>query len=229
MRAGGGLRDRTPPFEQRRRTMPNRLLERNQEWADRKSEAKPDLFGRLSEGQSPRFLWISCSDSRVPASQIVDSEPGELFVHRNIANRIDHDDLNGLSVLQYAVEVLQVPHIVVCGHYGCGGVQAAMDHDEHGLIDNWLRPIKHLYNRHASDLEAIEDEDDRWDRMCELNVIDQVHGIACTTVLQKAWQQGQDVTVHGWIYGLSEGHIRDLEVSIDAADQVPDIYRLRDT
>jgi carbonic anhydrase len=208
--------------------MPHRLLERNQQWADRKSEDKPDLFDRLAEGQSPRFLWISCSDSRVPADQIVDTEPGELFVHRNIANRMDHDDLNGLSVLQYAVEVLQVPHIVVCGHYGCGGVQAAMDHNDHGLIDNWLRPIKHLYNRHADELDALDDEEARWDRLCELNVIDQVHGIACTTVLQKSWQQGHEVTVHGWIYGMSEGRIRDLEVSIDTPEQVPDIYRLRD-
>jgi carbonic anhydrase len=206
--------------------MPDRLLARNRAWADRKTTLEPEVFERLADGQSPRFLWISCSDSRVPANDIVDCDPGNLFVHRNIANRIDHDDLNGLSVLQYAVEVLQVPHIVICGHYQCGGVKAAMEPTDHGLLDNWLRPIKHLYHRHQEELEAIDDEKARWDRLCELNVVDQVHGVASSTVVQKAWQRGQDVAVHGWVYHLSEGLIEDLSVTIDTPDQVPAIYRI---
>lgn len=206
--------------------MPHRLLAQNREWANRKSTVEPDMFERLADGQAPRFLWISCSDSRVPANEIVKCHPGDLFVHRNIANRIAHDDLNGLSVLQYAVEVLDVPHIVICGHYQCGGVQAAMESTDHGLLDNWLRPIKHLYQRHHEELDAIDDDKTRWDRLCELNVVDQVHGVAYSTVLQKAWQSGQDVAVHGWIYHLDDGLIDDLGVTIDAAEQVPPIYRL---
>ncbi len=203
--------------------MPERLLKQNREWA---ADHAPGFFDQFTEGQSPRFLWVSCSDSRVPANEIVECHPGDLFVHRNIANRIDHDDLNGLSVLQYAVEVLQVPHVVVCGHYQCGGVKAAMEHTDHGLIDNWLRPIKHLYHRHEDELEALGDERARWDRLCELNVVDQVHGVACTTIVQKAWQRGQDVTIHGWIYELAEGLIHNLDVAIEGPDQVPPIYRI---
>lgn len=205
---------------------PHDLLQQNRTWSERIRDRQPELFDELAEGQAPDYLWISCSDSRVPANQIVDCNPGDLFVHRNIANRIDHDDLNGLSVLQYAVEVLQVSHIVICGHYQCGGVQAAMEHTDHGLIDNWLRPIKHLYHRHEDELEAIEDERARWDRLCELNVVDQVHDVACSTIVQKAWQHGQDVTIHGWIYQLSEGLIRNLDVDIDTPAQVPPIYRI---
>ncbi|MES3629619.1 MAG: carbonic anhydrase [Longimonas sp.] len=203
--------------------MPNELLKRNREWAARQ---EADLFDDLTDGQSPRFLWISCSDSRVPANEIVDCHPGDLFVHRNIANRIDHDDLNGLSVLQYAVEVLQVPHIVVCGHYRCGGVKAAMETTDHGLIDNWLRPIKDCYHRCHSELDALADEQARWDRLCELNVVDQVEGIARTTVVQKAWQRGQNLTIHGWIYHLSGGLIQNLGVEINSPEQVPAIYRI---
>ncbi len=205
--------------------MPERLLQRNRTWAADAIQANPDFFDEFAEGQSPRFLWISCSDSRVPANEIVQCHPGDLFVHRNIANRIDHDDLNGLSVLEYAVEVLNVPHIVICGHYQCGGVQAAMEHTDHGLIDNWLRPIKHVYHRHSDELDAIDDEHARWDRLCELNVVDQVHGVACSTVMQKAWQREQEVAIHGWIYQLSDGIIHNLDVTIDAPEYVPPIYR----
>ena len=203
--------------------MPDELLQRNREWA---ANQDPSFFEELTAGQSPRFLWISCSDSRVPANEIVECHPGDLFVHRNIANRIDHDDLNGLSVLEYAVEVLRVPHIVVCGHYQCGGVKAAMEHIDHGLIDNWLRPIKRCYHEHHDELDGIADDQARWNRLCELNVIDQVEGIASTTVVQKAWQRGHEVTVHGWIYRLSEGLIRNLNVEVDGPDQVPAIYRI---
>lgn len=207
-------------------TSPEDLLKQNRAWAERVREQQPDLFEALSEGQAPDYLWISCSDSRVPANQIVDCDPGDLFVHRNIANRIDHDDLNGLSVLQYAVDVLQVPHVIICGHYQCGGVKAAMQHEDHGLIDNWLRPIKHLYARYADELEAIEDTGKRWDRLCELNVVDQVRSVACSTIAQKAWQRGQTLSIHGWIYGLAEGQIEDLEVTISSPDHVPAIYRV---
>lgn len=205
--------------------MPNELLQRNREWA---AEHEPGFFDDLAHGQSPRFLWISCSDSRVPANEIVECHPGDLFVHRNIANRIDHDDLNGLSVLQYAVEVLQVPHIVVCGHYQCGGVKAAMEHTDHGLIDNWLRPIKRCYHEHHDELDGIADDQARWDRLCELNVIDQVEGIASTTVVQKAWQRGHAITIHGWIYQLANGKIHNLGVEVDSPDQVPAIYRINE-
>jgi len=204
--------------------MPDRLLERNREWA---AGQTPGFFDKLTSHQAPRFLWVSCSDSRVPASEIVGCEPGDLFVHRNIANRIDQGDLNALSVLQYAVEVLEVPHIVVCGHYGCGGVQAAMKHTEHGLIDNWLRPLKDLYHRHADELEALDNEQDRWDLLCELNVQKQIRDVACSTIVQKAWHRGHELIIHGWIYRLDEGLIRDLDVSIEGPDQVPEIYRSR--
>lgn len=206
-------------------TSPAGLLEQNRRWAARVRQQQPDLFEELSEGQTPEYLWIGCSDSRVPPSQVVGCDPGDLFVHRNIANRIDPGDLNGLSVLQYAVEVLRVPHVVVCGHYRCGGVQAAMQHEDYGLIDNWLRPLKHLYARHAEELDALDDEVERWDRLCELNVIDQVRAVACSTIAQQAWRRGQDLTIHGWIYGLADGKIQDLEVSISSPDQVPAIYR----
>ncbi|NBB88138.1 MAG: carbonate dehydratase [Bacteroidetes bacterium] len=202
--------------------MPDRLLKRNREWA---AGHTPGFFDKLTERQAPRFLWVSCSDSRVPANEIVGCEPGDLFVHRNIANLIDHGDLNALSVLQYAVDVLDVPHIVVCGHYRCGGVRAAMEHTDHGLIDNWLRPIKDLYHRHADELEALDNEQARWDRLCELNVIKQIRDVACSTIVQKAWQRGHDITIHGWIYRLDEGLIRDLDASIEGPHQVPAIYR----
>jgi len=205
--------------------MPDHLLQRNREWAARAAETDPEFFESLTEGQSPRFLWVSCSDSRVPANVIVKCHPGDLFVHRNIANRVDHEDLNGLSVLQYAVEALNVPHIIICGHYQCGGIKAAMEHTDHGLLDNWLRPVKHLYHRHSDELDAIDDEKARWDRLCELNVIDQVQGVASTTVVQQAWHRGRDLAIHGWIYQLSDGLIRNLDVTIDSADQIPPIYR----
>lgn len=205
---------------------PTDLLEQNQAWAARVEREQPDLFDELVDGQAPDYLWISCSDSRVPASQIVDCDPGDLFVHRNIANRIDHSDLNGLSVLQFAVEVLQVSHVVVCGHYQCGGVQAALGHTDNGLLDNWLRPIKRLCHQRQSELEDLEDEDARWNRLCELNVLDQVHNLAASTIVQKGWQRGQDLTIHGWIYDLADGQIHNLDADISSPDEVPRIYQV---
>lgn len=205
---------------------PEDLLERNRKWAARVKRNQPDLFEDLVEGQAPDYLWISCSDSRVPASQIVDCDPGDLFVHRNVANRIGPDDLNGLSVVQYAVEVLRVPHVVVCGHYRCGGVRAAMEHADHGLLDRWLRPIKHLSRRHRSALDALDTGEARWNRLCELNVIDQVRRLARSTSMQRVWRRDHELTIHGWIYDLAEGRIRDLEVDISSADSVADIYRI---
>lgn len=207
-------------------TSPTDLLEQNRAWATHVEEEQPELFDELVDGQAPDYLWISCSDSRVPASQVVDCNPGDLFVHRNIANRVDHSDLNGLSVLQFAVEVLQVSHVVVCGHYQCGGVRAALGHTDNGLLDNWLRPIKRLCHQRQSELEAIEDEDARWNRLCELNVVDQVHNLAASTVVQKGWQRGQDLAIHGWVYDLADGQIHDLKVDVSSRDEVPRIYQI---
>jgi len=176
----------------------------------------PALFDELSEGQSPDVLWIGCADSRVPANQIVDCEPGELFVHRNVANLIDESDTNGMSVLQYAVGSLGVDHVIVCGHYGCGGVRAALDGVGEGPLRDWLRPLRALLHQHADKLEGL-DNAARWDRGCELNVEAQVQNIAQTTPVQQAWEAGQDLTIHGWIYQLDDGRIRDLNVSVDAA------------
>lgn len=193
---------------------PADLLQQNRAWAARIERERPTLFETLSDGQAPEYLWIGCSDSRVPASQIVDGAPGDLFVHRNIANRVDHTDVNGLSVLQYAVEVLQVAHVIVCGHYGCGGVRAAMDGAPRGSIDHWLSPIEALYRRHADALYGL-DEQARWDRLCELNVGEQVDNLADSTVVERAWSRGQSLTIHGWIYRLETGCIHDLGIQID--------------
>ncbi|HEX5883136.1 MAG TPA: carbonate dehydratase, partial [Pyrinomonadaceae bacterium] len=184
----------------------------------------PEFFQALAKQQSPAFLWIGCSDSRVPATQLVDTLPGEMFVHRNVANIVVHTDFNCLSVMQYAVEVLKVDHIIVCGHHRCGGVKAAMENSQFGLIDNWLRHVQDVLHQHGELLSAIEDAGERLDRLCELNVIEQVLNVGRTTIVQNAWQRGQELAVHGWIYGLQDGLLRDLGVSIDNAEGLAAAY-----
>ena len=189
----------------------NKLLENNKEWVARKIKQDPDYFNRLANGQKPPVLWIGCSDSRVPANEIIGAEPGEVFVHRNIANMVVHSDMNLLSVLDYAVNVLQVKHIIVCGHYGCGGVQTAMTNKHVGIIDNWIRHIKDVYRFHQKELNEIEDEKARFNRFVELNVMEQVLDLAKTSIVQGAWESGQEVHVHGWVYDVKDGLINDLK------------------
>jgi len=197
------------------------LFANNRAWAKAMTEEDPGFFRRLSRQQAPQFLWIGCSDSRVPANQIVGLAPGELFVQRNVANLAVHTDLNFLSVLQFAVDVLGVRHAIVCGHYGCGGVGAAARGDRLGLIDNWLRHVQDVCEKHAAALAAIGDESKRIDRLCELNVIEQAWNVSQTTVVLDAWKRGQDLTVHGWVYGIEDGLLRDLDVSIANPDEGP--------
>ena len=191
-----------------------RLLDQNRAWAENIKASDPNFFPNLAKQQLPKFLWIGCADSRVPSTQLVGVAPGEMFVHRNVANVVDHTDFNCLSVMQYAVDVLKVEHIIVCGHHGCGGVKAAMDNLQLGLIDNWLRHVQDVVHEHEAELAKIEDEKDRFDRLCELNVIDQVLNVGRTTIVQSAWERGQELTVHGWIYGLQDGLLRDLGCSL---------------
>jgi carbonic anhydrase len=195
------------------------LFENNRSWAERMLAQEPAFFDKLAHLQNPEYLWIGCSDSRVPANQITGLQPGEVFVHRNVANVVVHTDLNCLSVMQFAVDVLKVKHIIVCGHYGCGGVRAALFGDRLGLIDNWLRHIQDVRDKHAGLLAQLNDEA-AVNRLCELNVIEQVVNVSRTTILRDAWQRAQTVTVHGWIYGLSNGQLRDLGISIDALDAI---------
>jgi carbonic anhydrase len=202
-----------------------RLLEQNRAWAENIKASDPDFFPTLAKQQTPRYLWIGCSDSRVPATQLVGMVPGEMFVHRNVANVVDHTDFNCLSVMQYAVDVLKVDHIIVCGHHSCGGVKAAMDNLQLGLIDNWLRHVQDVLHEHEELLAKVSDENERLDRLCELNVIEQVLNVGRTTIVQSAWQRGQELVVHGWIYGLENGLLRDLGVSIDNAEGLADVYR----
>lgn len=197
-----------------------RLLERNRVWAARMREENPAFFSALAEQQAPRIFWIGCSDSRVPSTQIVDVQPGEIFVHRNVANVVDHTDLNCLSAMQFAVETLQVEYIIVCGHYGCGGVGAALRGDRLGLIDNWLQHVQDVRRAHDAQLAALPDEAQRLDRLCELNVLTQAARVCQTTIVRDAWLRGQNLQVHGWIYGLSNGHIRDLDFGVSAADAI---------
>ncbi len=191
------------------------LLDNNKAWAAARVKHDPTFFTRLAQQQAPEFLWIGCSDSRVPANEIVGLDPGELFVHRNVANVVVHTDLNCLSVLQFAVDVLKVKHVIVCGHYGCGGIRAAMEQDAHGLIDNWLRHVQDVARAHETRLNAIPEFEARIDKLCELNVIDQVRNVARTTVVQDARRRGHAVQVHGWIYGLKDGLISDLGINIE--------------
>jgi carbonic anhydrase len=202
-----------------------RLLDQNRAWAENIKASEPEFFQTLAKQQSPRYLWIGCSDSRVPATQLVGMVPGDMFVHRNVANVVDHTDFNCLSVMQYAVDVLKVEHIIVCGHHGCGGIKAAMDNLQLGLIDNWLRHVQDVLHEHEALLADVKDEEQRLDRLCELNVIEQVLNVGRTTIVQSAWQRGQEVVVHGWIYGLQDGLLRDLGVAIDNAEGVASVYR----
>jgi carbonic anhydrase len=204
----------------------NQLLQNNKKWVAAKLEKDPEYFKRLSLGQSPPILWIGCADSRVPANEIIGAEPGEVFVHRNIANMVVHSDMNMLSVLDYAVNVLKVKHIIVCGHYGCGGVQAAMTNKNIGLIDNWIRHIKDVYRFHQDELNAIENEKDRFNRFVELNVVEQVMDLAKTSIVQTAWESGQAVHVHGWVYDIHDGIIKDLEINLKDNKSLSDVYQL---
>ena len=200
------------------------LLENNRAWAAARVEADPDFFARLARQQAPEHLWIGCSDSRVPANQIVGLDPGELFVHRNVANQAPPQDANYLSVLQFAVEVLKVKHIIVTGHYGCGGVMASVDGQRHGLIDHWIHPIRRLAEERREELEAISDTGARHNRLCELNVIQQVKNVASDLFVQDAWARGQSVCVHGWVYALSNGLISDMKVSVGGMDDFARVF-----
>ena len=202
------------------------LLEGNRLWVEEKLNEDPEFFSALSKGQSPQVLWIGCSDSRVAADQITRTKPGEIFVHRNIANMVVHSDMNMLSVLDYAVNVLEVRHVIVCGHYGCGGVKAAMGNQQFGIIDNWLRHIKDVYRLHAKELDAIKNEGKRFDRFVELNVIEQVFDVAKTSIIQNAWRNRNLPYVHGWIYSLQTGIIKDLDVNFDGTSKLPSIFTI---
>ncbi|MFN3760380.1 MAG: carbonate dehydratase [Algoriphagus aquaeductus] len=202
------------------------LLENNKKWVSTKLDLDPQFFERLANGQQPPLLWIGCADSRVPANEIIGAQPGEVFVHRNIANMVVHSDMNMLSVLDYAVNVLNVKHIIVCGHYGCGGVKAAMGSETYGLIDNWIRHIKDVYRFHREELDLIFDETERFNRFVELNVIEQVHDLAKTSIVQNAWRGGKQLSLHGWVYGIGSGIIKDLEVNIDSEEQLDEVYQL---
>jgi carbonic anhydrase len=204
-----------------------RLFKNNRAWAAAQSGADPDYFARLASGQEPKYLWIGCSDSRVPANQILGLSPGEVFVHRNVANLVIHTDMSCLAVIQFAVEVLKIEHIIVCGHYGCGGVHAACGSGQHGLIDNWLRNIKDVYRLNKAELNAIDDPQAREDRLCELNVVEQVKNVCHTTIVQNAWASGHPLSVHGLIYALKDGLLRDLAVRIDKPEALEEIYRTR--
>jgi carbonic anhydrase len=204
----------------------NDLLQRNREWAEGLRARDPDFFKRLSQQQAPKYLWIGCSDSRVPANQIVNLAPGDVFVHRNVANVVVHADLNCLSVLQYAIDALKVEHVMVVGHYGCGGVQAALTGARLGLVDNWLRHVADVAQKHGDLLSAIELETLRHARLCELNVIEQVVNVCQTTIVQDAWERGQTLSVHGCVYGLHDGRLRDFGLSVSARGELTDRYHL---
>lgn len=204
------------------------LLENNKAWVTQTKYNDPEFFNQLSSGQAPPYLWIGCSDSRVPANQITGTRPGEMFVHRNIANMVVHSDMSMLSVLSYAVEVLKVKHIIVCGHYGCGGVLAAMGNKQFGLIDNWLRHIKDVYRYHHQELDAIEDLEERGRRFVELNVMEQVHDLGKTSIVQNAWKNNQPLHIHGWVYDVKDGLIRDLGVNFTCAKELHNVYHLED-
>jgi carbonic anhydrase len=207
-------------------TFYKQLLDNNKKWVDSKLNQDPDFFKKLSSGQKPPVLWIGCADSRVPANEIIGAQPGEVFVHRNIANMVVHSDMNMLSVLDYAVNVLEVKHVIVCGHYGCGGVQTAMTNKHVGLIDNWIRHIKDVYRFHNEELNAIEDEKKRFDRFVELNVVEQVLDLAKTSIVQGAWERGQNLHVHGWVYDIRDGLINDLDITIRDNTSLSSVYQL---
>ena len=203
------------------------LIANNRRWAERKISADPGFFKRLEGQQAPEYLWIGCSDSRVPANEIVDLDPGELFVHRNVANLAPPQDANYLSVLQFSVDVLKVKHILVVGHYGCGGVAAAVDGKRRGLIDHWLHPIREVHHDHQHELEALPDERARWDRLVELNVIRQVRNVASDVFVQDAWARGQELNVHGWVYSIANGLVTDLNVTVSSGAGADELDRFR--
>jgi carbonic anhydrase len=205
---------------------PHPLLVQNKTWAREVTRDHPKFFEDLKEGQQPDYMWIGCADSRVPATAVVDLGPGDIFVHRNVANLAVHTDFNMLGVLEYAVDYLEVEDIIICGHEKCGGVQAALSPNDYGILNKWLRNIKDVYALHSEVLDAIEDEDERLERFIRLNVATQVHHIAETSIIQKAWKRGQNIEVHGWVFSLATGEIEDLGVTISSADQLAPIYRL---
>jgi carbonic anhydrase len=203
------------------------LLRGNKEWVERINNSDPDFFTKLSAGQNPQVLWIGCSDSRVPSSEITNAMPGSIFVQRNIANMVIHTDINLLSVVNYAVKVLRVKHIIVCGHYGCGGVASAMSHKKFGFLDNWLMHIKDVYRLHQLELDAIIDETDRLDRYVELNILEQVNNLAKVSFIQEVWENGEFPYLHGWVYGVKDGLIKDLQVSINSKHDLDKVYQYK--
>jgi len=205
--------------------MLEKLFENNKAWSANILKNDPDFFEKLQQQQNPDYFWVGCSDSRVPASEILNLLPGEVFVQRNVANQVVHTDMNCLSALQYAVDVLTVRHVIVCGHYDCGGVKAALAGERHGLVDNWLMHVRDTIKKHRKSLDEMESEKERVDRICELNVIEQVENICNTTVMEDAWSRGQEVTVHGLIYGLHDGHLRNLDISISNPDEISSQYQ----
>ncbi|WP_439580960.1 carbonate dehydratase [Dyadobacter bucti] len=202
------------------------LFDNNKKWVAQTNQENPEFFSNLANGQSPKFLWIGCSDSRVPANEITGTQPGDIFVHRNIANMVIHTDISMLSVLDYSVNVLEVKHIIVCGHYGCGGINAALGNKQVGLIDNWLRHIKDVYRFHSEELSAIKDPAKRSDRLVELNVQEQVRDLAKTSIVQNAWANGKTIQVHGLVYDVKNGILKDLNVTVEDNEDVEDVYRL---
>lgn len=203
-----------------------KLIDNNRNWVESKINQDPEFFARLANGQSPPVLWIGCADSRVPANEIIGAQPGEVFVHRNIANMVVHSDMNMLSVLDYAVNALKVTHVIVCGHYGCGGVKAAMGNQSHGLVDNWIRHIKDTYRFHKPELDAIQNEDERLNRFIELNVQEQVYDLAKTSIVQNAWKNGQQLELHGWVYGVGSGLVKDLDINVRSNAELDEVYQL---
>lgn len=203
-----------------------KLIENNQKWVESKLAIDKDYFLKLSKGQQPPLLWIGCADSRIPANEVIGAESGEVFVHRNIANMVIHSDMNMLSVLDYAVNALKVRHIIVCGHYGCGGIKAAMGNQHIGLIDNWIRHIKDVYRLHHTELDSIPDEEKRFDRFVEVNVIEQVYDLAKTSIVQAAWKNNQELHIHGWVYSIRNGLVNDLNVNFTKNDELDDVYQL---
>ncbi|MGC1241945.1 MAG: carbonate dehydratase [Chryseosolibacter sp.] len=204
------------------------LLKNNKKWVEEKLRQDPLFFERLSKGQSPEVLWIGCSDSRVPANEITGTNPGDIFVHRNIANMVVHSDMNLLSVLDYAVNILKVKHVIVCGHYGCGGVKAAMTNEQYGLVDNWLRHIKDVYRLHQKELDNIKGEEERFNRFVELNVIEQVFDLSKTSIIQNAWRNRSVPMIHGWVYDLRTGILQDLGISLHSKSKLPSIYNVKE-
>ena len=205
----------------------NNLIKQNRTWARDFEKDHPGIFDKLAKQQNPEYLWIGCSDSRVPANTIVNLQPGEVFVHRNVANLVNHSDLNVLSVIEYAVKILKVKDIILCGHYGCGGIQAALETCEHGIVDNWLRVIKDTYRANAKHFHEIDNEREELDLLCEMNVVEQVRNICHTSIVQNAWSSGMELSVHGVIYGVEDGLLKDLDVTTSSIEQIEAIYQLK--